>query len=194
MLELGNTILDSKSFVSVQSVEWRTNFVIAPPPRSPDAMKVASEGSEIYTSLRLNNDYFLDLQYSLFIDRSDGTQFMKTDSSRMAYQSDDGGHDQFFRIEMNRQPKTHYPFSHLHVNGIWKPGAKARPKDMEKVHFPIARPTIESLIRLLAYDFNVPTHIPPEQFEPILRSCEQEFLKVARTSSKEPQPLPPRED
>lgn len=192
MIQLGATVLDKSSFVSVQSVDWKSEFVIAPPRRPLDAIAGAAEGSELYTSLQLNNGYFLDLQYSVFIDKSDNL-FLKTNSSRMVYQSDDAGRDQFFRFEMARQPKTHYPFSHLHVNGIWKGGLKPRPKEMEKVHFPIARPTIENLIRVLVYDFDVPSHTKPQDFEPVLRECEQEFLRVARTTSKDPQPLPPAE-
>ena len=65
---------------------------------------------------------------------------------------------------------------------------------MEKIHFPTPRPTIESLIRVLVYDFDVKSKCDPSVFEPVLRACEQEFLKVARTSSKDPQPLPPPED
>ncbi len=191
MLQLGRTILDTKSFVTVQSADWRSNFVIAPPPRSLNNIALASEGSEIYTALKLNNGHFLDLQFSLFVDKSDN--FLKVESSRMAYQADDTGHDQFFRFEMNRQPQTHYPFSHLHVNGNWKPGKAERPIEMEKIHFPIARPTIENLIRVLVYDFNVPSHVQPKVFEPVLRKCEQAFLRVARTTSKEPQPLPPED-
>jgi len=189
MLQLGKTILDDRSFVCVQSVDWKTAFVIAPPRRSASDFETAADGSELYSSLKLTNGYFLDLQYSLFIDPKDN--FLKTDSSRMVYQSDDGGQDQFFRFEMNRNPLTHYPFAHLDVNGSWKAGPTPRPKDMEKVHFPTPRPTIESLIRLLVYDFNVKPKCDPSIFEPVLRACEQEFLKVARTSSKEPQPLPP---
>ncbi|MBZ0188778.1 MAG: hypothetical protein K8F91_21220, partial [Candidatus Obscuribacterales bacterium] len=59
--------------------------------------------------------------------------------------------------------------------------------------FPVARPTIENLIRLLVYDFDIHLHVEPSVFEPVLRACEQEFLKVARTMSKDPQPLPPSE-
>ena len=99
MLLLGKTILDERSFVTVQSVNWKTAFVIAPPPRLAVDFANAAEGSELYTSLKLTNGYFLDLQYSLFIDDKD--KFLKTDSSRMVYQSDDAGRDQFFRFEMN---------------------------------------------------------------------------------------------
>lgn len=45
-----------------------------------------------------------------------------------------------------------------------------RPKEMEKIHFPIARPTIENLIRVLIYDFDVPSHVGPDEFEPVLIS------------------------
>lgn len=191
MLLLGKTILDDRSFVSVQSVDWKTAFVIAPPPRGASDFERAADGSELYSTLKLTNGYFLDLQYSLFVDTED--KFLKTDSSRMVYQSQDGGQDQFFRFEMNRKPLTHYPFAHLHVNGVRKSGFTNRPKDMEKVHFPTPRPTIESLIRVLVYDFDVKSKCEPRVFEPVLRACEREFLKVARTSSKDPQPLPPED-
>jgi hypothetical protein len=120
MLLLRKTILDHRSFVSVQSVDWKTAFVIAPPPRNPADFATAAEGSELYSSLKLTNGYFLDLHYTVFIDSKD--KYLKVDSSRMVYQSDDAGRDQFFRFEMDRKPKTHYPFAHLHVNGNWKPG------------------------------------------------------------------------
>ncbi|MBU6450785.1 MAG: hypothetical protein KGS72_03330 [Cyanobacteria bacterium REEB67] len=151
--------------------------------------EAAGAGSELYSRLQLTNGHFLDLQYSLFVDPK--VNFLKTDSSRMVYQSDDSGRDQLFRFEMSRQPANHYPFAHLHVNGHWKQGKAKRPKDMVKVHFPTPRPTIESLIRVLVYDFNVESKCEPRVFEPVLRSCEQEFLRVARTCSKAPQPLPP---
>jgi hypothetical protein len=192
MLLLRKTILDHRSFVSVQSVDWKTAFVIAPPPRNPADFATAAEGSELYSSLKLTNGYFLDLHYTVFIDSKD--KYLKVDSSRMVYQSDDAGRDQFFRFEMDRKPKTHYPFAHLHVNGNWKAGTAQRPKDLEKIHFPIARPTIENLIRVLVYDFGVKPQSEPSVFEPVLRACEQEFLKIARTSAKEPQPLPPKDD
>jgi hypothetical protein len=79
------------------------------------------------------------------------------------------------------------------VNGIWKEGNSKRPKDMEKIHFSVPRPTIENLIRVLVYDFEVPPKIPAQVFEPVLQACEKEFLQVARLFPKEPQPLPPLE-
>ncbi len=191
MLLLGNTVLDAKAFLTIHSVNWTDSFVIAPHRRNSSEFEAAAEGSEIYSCLKLKNGFFLDLQYSLFLDKSDHS-YLKTESSRMVYQSDNLGIDQFFRIEMNRVPKTHYPQSHLHVNGVWKNGSATRPKDMERVHFPIARPTIESLIRLLVYDFNTGSHTDAEVFEPILQACEKEFLNVARLTPKEPPPLPPK--
>jgi hypothetical protein len=189
---LSNTIMDSKSFVCLNQGSSKYDFTIAAPRRKVTCYKDAADGCEVYSSLKLNNGNFLDLHYVLFVDPDDNN-YLKTESSRMAYQSDDLGHDQFFRFEMARNPKTHYPFSHLHVRGNWKQGDKPRPKEMEKIHFPIARPTLENLIRVLVYDFEVSTHHPAAVFEPILRECEQRFLKVARTTSKKPQPLPPIE-
>lgn len=188
MLLLSKTVLDSKSFLVVHSSSVPDSFVIAPHRRTDEQFFAAADGSEVYQSLKLRNGYFLDLRYSLFRDKED--DFLKIESSRMVYQSDDLGLDQFFRIEMARVPDNHYPQSHLHVNGNWKDGKAARPKDMERVHFPIARPTIESLIRLLVYDFEIGSHTAPEVFEPVLQACEKEFFNVARLTPKDAPPLP----
>jgi hypothetical protein len=49
MLLLKKTILDEKSFLSVQFGDSKTDFVIAPPSRKIQEIRNAADGSELFT-------------------------------------------------------------------------------------------------------------------------------------------------
>jgi hypothetical protein len=65
------------------------------------------------------------------------------------------------------------------VYGNWHHDALT--KEMKKVHFPVLRVTIESVIRLLVNEFGVETNTDEAIWRPMLAATEQEFLSIART-------------
>lgn len=179
-LLLSKTIMDSKSHVCIYGGNTNDITLISGPRRRPDEQEEAIKGRDIYHPLKLNDGNFLYLFFENFIDRNENN-WLKTNISKMAYQLDSGGHKQLFRFDYNRLVKTRYASSHVHVYGSWRDGAKeaiTNLKDMHKIHFPVVRPTIEGLIRILVDDFGVKTNTERDEWEPVLEATEKEFKEV----------------
>jgi hypothetical protein len=117
---------------------------------------------------------YLRLLLSFRVEASEsagGELKLKTLSSNIQYQTEKAEDSWIFRYEYFRYAPPRYVYApgHLHVRG-----------SHEDIHFPTGRVTIESIIRMLAYDFKVPTNEDVEVWEPLLQQTEETFIKIAR--------------
>jgi hypothetical protein len=175
---LSQTIVDSTSFVRITYSKESNISYIHGPERSASESRNSVKGNKPYSPLKLNDGNFLYLYYENFIDRDDN-DWLKTNVTKMAYQFDEGGYQQLFRFDYNRLVRDKYPASHLHVYGKWDANRKTdKLKDLPNIHFPIVRPTIEGIIRLLVDDFGVDTHTSRTIWEPMLDMTEQRFKEI----------------
>lgn len=132
--------------------------------------------------VKLMNGHYLQLIVSLYMDPDRRDQYLRTSMSLFQYQLDEAGDDWIFRYEYRREPDPGEPkpVGHLHVRGSLLSGSVLVKKQLlEHVHFPCGRPTIESVIRLLADDFHVPASAPDGLWRPALAESERDFLDVA---------------
>ena len=183
------TIVEDNQFVMVHLGPHKDRMVIAPPKRSSSEMALAAKGNEIYTTLKLRNGRFMSLRYDVFIDVAKD-DFMKIIASRLSYQLDELGYKQLFRFDYARVPESNYPFSHLHVYGNWQHDDTPKLKDLDAIHFPVVRATIEGFIRLIIADFGVETNTSFDIYGPILARTEDRFLEVARKTKKTEKDFP----
>lgn len=87
-----------------------------------------------------------------------------------------------FRFDYIRDPKNHYPTSHLHIYGKWLQGEIT--KALPKIHFPVPRSTLEGVLRLLVYEFDITPNEKAEDWLKILHHTEKRFLQIARTKTQ----------
>jgi hypothetical protein len=132
--------------------------------------------------LPLNDGRFLRLSVSLYLDLDDERgRLLKVSTSSYQYQADQAGKRWIARYDYLREPGPDpHPQAHLQIRGALTEGA-ALPRDrtLARIHFPTGRVSIESVIRLLADQFEVPCNEPPETWRPVLAEAEQTFLGIA---------------
>ena len=75
-----------------------------------------------------------------------------------------------------------YPACHLQLRGTL-----IETGDVERVHFPTHRVSLEAVVRLLIEEFNVPTRTPAEFWRPLLAESEAIFLDIAHQSLSGPE-------
>jgi len=86
-----------------------------------------------------------------------------------------------FRYEYNRETTDHYAPGHVHIRGSFADFEGLGPKStLERIHFPTGRVPLESIIRLLADNFQVDTNEPEQVWRPLLHQTEQAFIQIAR--------------
>lgn len=173
---LSKTILHHTSFIRVLRRGQKFHFT------GPDLDESApaSAGSEPYRALKLNDGRFLYIWYEGTI-AADDNQWLKIFQSKFSYRLDEGGYTEVFRFDHTRLMKNEYPSSHLHVNGKWTFEPPSHFKDLPKIHFPVVRPTIEGVIRILINDFGVESSTERDLWEPMLEACEDRFKEVMST-------------
>jgi hypothetical protein len=137
---------------------------------------------ENFTAVNLTDGSYLYIFYDTYIG---GNKKLITAATKLTYQFDADGHSPLFRLEHSRIPESRYPFAHLHVEGQWL-HAPADWKPLPKIHFPVLRPTLEGVIRLLVYEFDLPTNTEQSIWGPILDCTEGEFLKKATIRASAP--------
>lgn len=139
---------------------------------------IISGPSRSFAPLPLTNGAFIYLFYDLQLDEKE-PHYLLVQSSKIAYQLDEAGERMVFRFEYNRRAPDQYPSAHLHVHGNWN--CEVLDKEMYKIHWPVVRTTLEAVIRLLVYDFELITNRDSDTWRPCLDVSEREFLKVATT-------------
>jgi hypothetical protein len=132
--------------------------------------------------LPLNDGRFLRLSVSLYLATDDERgRLLRVDKSSYQYQADQAGKRWIFRYDYLREPGPDpHPQAHLQIRGALTEGA-ALPRDrtLARIHFPTGRVSIESVIRLLADQFDVACNERPETWRPVLAEAERTFLEIA---------------
>jgi len=131
--------------------------------------------------LGLTDGNFLRLSIALYREDTPQGPRVKVRASSFQYQRDPDGERWIFRYDYLRNPPERYPACHLQVRGTL-----IETGDVQRVHFPTHRVSLEAVIRLLIEEFNVPPRTPPEFWRPLLAESEAIFLDIAHQSLSGP--------
>jgi hypothetical protein len=136
--------------------------------------------------LRLRDGRYLRITINLaIVDTEKYGPRMEAPDCSFQYQADEDGDDWVFRYDYKRDPANDHPPAHLHVRGTLHSDVLG-PRLLERVHFPVARPTLEGVIRLLAGQFGVPTREEPDVWRPVLHESERLFFDIAHRPTSGP--------
>jgi hypothetical protein len=124
---------------------------------------------------------------SLYLDPSDEYK-MKAKNSQFQYQEDPEGERPIFRYDYLRTPTTHsrgsYPGSHLHIYGdLTEAGCLPSHTPLGRIHFPTRRISLEAIIRLLAFDFEIHCNTDHAFWQAVLGESERLFREIAHEST-----------
>jgi hypothetical protein len=129
--------------------------------------------------LPLNDGRFLRVSVTLLLAPTKDVLRLKVEESSYQYQMDTEGERWIFRYDYLRHPRHPYPASHLQIRGRLFEDCLPERTPLERIHFPDSRVPIEAVIRVLAEQFGVPCHQPPEIWRPVLAESERTFLGIA---------------
>lgn len=129
--------------------------------------------------LPLNDKRYLRLSMRLFLAAADDRFYLKVEDSSYQYQMDLEGRQWIFRYDYLRYPDHPNPASHLQIRGQLFEDCLPERKQLEDLHFPDARVSLEAVIRLLAEQFSVPCNAEPGIWRPVLAETEREFQRIA---------------
>lgn len=133
--------------------------------------------------LPLTNGLFLRVSMTLYREGTDQGPRVKVRSSSYQYQLDREGEQPIFRYDYFRFPRKQYPASHLQIYGTL---AYAQQVDLDRVHFPTHRVSLEAVIRSLIEEFGVQSRTQPEFWRPLLAESEATFLGIHHRSLSGP--------
>lgn len=109
---------------------------------------------------------------------------MKVSNSKIQYQEDFEGERPIFRYDYLRTPRGHHPGSHLHIYGdLTHPGYLPHGKSLGRIHFPTRRISLEAIIRLLVFDFEIDCNTDDAFWQPSLAESERLFREIAHEST-----------
>jgi hypothetical protein len=132
--------------------------------------------------IQLLDDRYLWLSFQLFLGKSGRKsgpkKLLKVTKTAIEYCADREQERRIFRYEYERGPRGPYSGNHLHIYGDLTESVLPEKKPLYKVHFPTARFSVESILRLLIEDFGVPTRKKPEVWRPVLAWTEEEFCSI----------------
>lgn len=129
--------------------------------------------------VQLSDERFLRVAITLYLTKTDQGLRVKVQNSSFQYQIDSQGDRWIFRYDYVREPPDPHPSAHVHVRGTLTEPCLASKQSLEDVHFPTNRVSIESVIRLLIEQFNLPPNNAPEVWRPLLAESETLFMKIA---------------
>ncbi len=129
--------------------------------------------------LPLRDGRYLRLNMELYVAPPEEGHRLKVYEASYQYQEDVEGHRWIFRYDYLRAPPDPHPAAHLQVRGTLTENCLPADSPLERIHFPTHRVAIEMVIRLLADQFRVRCHEPPEIWRPILDESERLFLEIA---------------
>lgn len=139
----------------------------------PDSREAATLGGvrAFNDPLPLRNGAYLRLTMNLRLaERQE--RWLKVGKSSYQYQLRPEDESWVFRYDFLRHRESgRHPQGHLQVHGQFTE-PEAAPRPMGRLHFPVIRPSIEGVIRVLAEDFEVPTREPAEVWRPLLALTE----------------------
>ncbi len=138
-------------------------------------------GPNLVGPLPLRDGHFLRVSVSLMLAKTTDGIRMKVVEASYQYQLDETNDSWVFRYDYERNPPNRYPAGHLHIRGTLHQKCLPRGsmQELEDVHFPILRCSIEAVIRLLADQFQVSCTTARSFWRPVLALSEELFLAMA---------------
>jgi hypothetical protein len=118
------------------------------------------------------------MSMTLYLDSE--SNWLKVELASFQYQMTRDNASWVFRYDYVRTPPEPEPAGHLHLRG--KPAEDCLPPEVElqDVHFPTGRISIEAVIRLLVESFGVPCNGWHNRWRAVLAESERAFLEIAR--------------
>lgn len=148
-------------------------------PRPRDRMMVEGGLARDKDVVRLSDDRFLRVSVTLFREPHESGHRMKVERATYQYQLDEEGNHWVFRYDYVRAPRDEHPASHLQIRGNLYENVRLHKGLLERTHFPAGRTSIESVLRLLLEQFEVPPSTPLEIWRPVLAASEAVFERIA---------------
>lgn len=136
--------------------------------------------------LKLNDDRYLFLFMTLFLEKTDRGPRVKVAGSKFQYQLDNVGDAWIFRYDYARESPNQYPSNHLHIRGTLTEQCLAGKQLLEQIHFSTDRVSFESVIRLLIEEFGVVPNSPQDIWRQMLAESERLFKEIAHKSLSGP--------
>ena len=133
--------------------------------------------------LPLTNGRYLRLSIALYRETTSEGPRVKVRSSSIQYQHDPAGDRWIFRYDYLRNPPDPYPACHVQIRGTL---IESSVMNLERVHFPTHRVSLEAVIRLLIEEFGVPARTGAEFWRSVLAESEAAFLEIHRRSLSGP--------
>jgi hypothetical protein len=121
---------------------------------------------------------FLSLAISL--DTLGDRGHLRVMQARFQYQVDEDPDSWAFRYDYFRATSRTEPPAHLQLRGVFPPElGELGGKRLQDYRFPVGRPTLEGVIRLLVGSFGVPCNEHQSIWYPVFAATEREFLDRA---------------
>lgn len=175
-LLLGNSILSPHAFVCLAKGPRQGAFIVGGYNSKPKV-----------DPLPLTDGRYLNLVYRLVLHQTKDGPRVKVESSVFQYQMDKDTDRWIFRYDYVREPPEPHPSAHVHIRGNLAEPCLQDKQSLDDVHFPTNRVSLESVIRLLIEQFNVPPNNPSSIWRPLLAQTEALFLDIAHKSLSGPQ-------
>lgn len=122
--------------------------------------------------LKLNNGHFLKFRMNYQIGKD---LPLTVTEANFQYQLDENTFSNrfIFRYDFERKPSApNHPTAHLQIKGNLR--EKVTEKDLEDIRFPVNRPSVESMLRLMLTDFDLTGN--QENWAEILKESEDRFF------------------
>jgi hypothetical protein len=103
--------------------------------------------------------------------------YLKIRNSSYQYQHDKAGKKRVFRYDYLRKPSHPHPACHLQIRGDLIHPITDMP--LERIHFPTRRISLETVIRLLVDQFEVPCNSDADIWRRVLAEGELLFMPIA---------------
>lgn len=158
------TVLKPSGGVRLASIQGPTKRFVAGGWNGPD------------DPLPLNDGKYLRLAITLeLVETKDGPR-LKVFESSIQYQADRDGKDWIFRYDYLRYSPNPHPAAHLQIRGkLLRTGTR----NIERIHFPTSRVSLEAIIRLLVQEFGVKCNEDSGVWRPVLAESERLFFEIA---------------
>lgn len=172
-LLLRSTVAADTGWLQLQWAEAHNNLWVLGGPDGPT------------DPIELRDARYLRVAMTLYLDPESNR--LKVKQSSFQYELPGNNDEWLFRYDYLRElGSSPYPTSHLNVNGHF-PEFAGDSISLPKIHFPVMRPTLEGVIRLLADGFGVGCAEPVEVWRPMVAASEEAFYEIAHTPLSGPE-------
>ncbi len=150
-----------------------------------DRLLGALSGPGGVNPLVLTNGWYLRLMILLERVPHQGGHRLRVRESSFQYQKDVLGKEWVFRYDYVRAPSNPTtPPAHVQIRGsLDHHGALSRKGALKDIHFPTMRVSLEAVIRLLVYEFDVSCRCDEILWKPVLEEAEKLFHEINRKPS-----------